>query len=154
MTAERADRLGKPLAVLAIVVAVGTVVASIVMMGGPDQQRRVRIDAGRVDDLSAIENAVRAHAVEHGALPATLAALEHPGRVLMLEDREGRGAYEYTVVDPKRFRLCARFDTDTAKRPTIQYPASLPKWVHGTGRQCFTFTLSPKDADALRVETP
>lgn len=152
MTSERADRLGKPLAVLAIVVAVGTVVASIVMMGGPNEQRRVRIDANRIDDLAGIENAVRAHVVEHGALPPNLAALKHPGRVLMLEDREGRGAYQYTVVDKKRFRLCATFDTDTAQRPTTEYPASLPQWAHGKGRQCFTLILSPKDADALRID--
>lgn len=154
MTGARADRLGKPLAVLAIVVAIGTVVASITMMGGPNEQRRVRIDANRIDDLAAIENAVRAHAVEHGALPANLAALKHPGRVLMLEDREGRGAYEYAIVDDKRFRLCATFDTDTAKRPTFEYPASQQRWAHAAGRQCFTLTLSPKDADALRYETP
>lgn len=154
MSGERADRLGKPLAVLAIVVAVGTVVASIVMMGGPEAQRRVRIDANRIDDLAAIDTAVRAHVVEHEALPASLAALEHPGRVLMLEDREGRGAYEYAIVDKKRFRLCAFFDTDTAQRPTTEYPASLPKWAHGKGRQCFTLTLSPKDAEAVHIESP
>lgn len=154
MSAERADRIGKPLAIAVGVVALGTVVAAIYLMGSPGEQRRMRIDAGRVDDLAAIEEAVRAHAVEHERLPADLAALKHPGRVLLLEDREGRGAYEYAIVDPKRFRLCATFDTDTAKRPTIEYPASLAKWAHGAGRQCFTRTLSAQDADAVRFGTP
>ena len=154
MNGERADRIGKPLAIAAIVVAIGTVVAAIFMMGSPAEQRRIRIDAGRVDDLNGIEEALRAHAIEHERLPADLVALEGPGRVLQLADRDTGTPYEYAIVDPKRFRLCAHFDTDTAKRPTIQYPASLPKWAHGAGRHCFTRTLTEKDADAVKVETP
>ena len=153
MNGERADRIGKPLAIGAGVVAVATVVAAIFMMGSPAEQRRIRIDAGRIDDLNAIEEAVRANAVEHdGKLPADLVALEQPGRVLQLADREAGKPYEYAIVDPKRFRLCAHFDTDTAKRQTIQYPASLPKWAHGAGRHCFTRTLTSKDAEAARIE--
>ena len=154
MSSERADRIGKPLAIAAIIIAIATVVAAILLMGSPAEQRRIRIDAGRIDDLNGIEEAVRAHAVEHERLPADLVALEGPGRVLQLADREGGEPYEYAIVDPKRFKLCAHFDTDTAKRPTIQYPASLPKWAHGTGRHCFTRTLSEKDADAVKIETP
>lgn len=154
MTSERADRIGKPLAIAAIVVAIATVVAAIFMMGSPAQQRRVRIDAGRIDDLNGIEEAVRAHAVEHERLPADLVALEGPGRVLQLADRETGTPYEYAIVDPKRFRLCAHFDTDTAKRPTIQYPASLPRWAHGAGRHCYTRTLTAKDDAAVKIETP
>ena len=145
--------IGKPLAIGVGVVAVVVVVAAIVMMGSPGEQRRIRIDAGRVDDLNGIEEALREHAKEHeGKLPANLVALEGPGRVLQLADRERGTPYEYAIVDPKRFRLCAQFDTDTAKRPTIQYPASLPKWAHGAGRHCFTRTLTSKDAEAARIE--
>jgi len=145
--------IGKPLAIGVGVVAVVVVVAAIVMMGSPADQRRVLIDAGRIDDLNGIESAVREHAQEHdGKLPADLVALEGPGRVLQLADRENGKPYEYAVVDPKHFRLCAHFDTDTAKRPTIQYPASVPRWAHGTGRHCFTRTLTAKDSEAVRIE--
>ena len=154
MSTERADRMGKPLAIAVGVVAIGTVIAAIWLMGSPDEQRRARIDAGRVDDLAAIEEAVREYAVDQGRLPADLAALKSPGRTLHLDDREGRGAYEYAVVDPQHFRLCATFDTDTAQRPTIEYPASLPRWAHGAGRHCFKRARTSKDADAVRIEQP
>jgi len=145
---DAADKLGRPLAIAAIVVGVATIALAISVMGTPVEQRRVRIDAGRVDDLSKIADAVREYRKEHDMFPPDLAALANkPGVSLRVQDRNGQGMYEYAAVDAKRFRLCARFTTDTAVQRPREYPANLPPWAHGAGRQCFTLRQNPGDEE-------
>lgn len=141
-----ADKLGKWLAIGGSI-AVGAVVAlSIVATGTPMEQRRIRIDAGRVDDLQEIQQAVRIYWNVHDAVPADLATLTNqPGANLPVADREGRGRYEYARIDDDHYSLCAVFDTDTALMRSEDYPANSQEWMHPAGRHCFTRTLGKKD---------
>jgi hypothetical protein len=112
---DAADKLGRPLAIAAILVGVAQPSRlPFHVMGTPVEQRRVRIDAGRVDDSSKIADAVREYRQEHGHVPPDLAALANkPGVALRVQDREGQGSTN-TRRGCERFRLCARFTTDTA----------------------------------------
>ena len=138
---EPADKLGRWLAIGGAIAVVAVVAAAIATTGSPMEQRRARIDAGRIEDLEDITGAVHAWARSEGSLPPDLATLANaPGASLPIEDRDGRGHYVYERVDANHFRVCAEFDTDTAKIPSHRYPAGSPDWDHPAGRHCFTRT--------------
>jgi hypothetical protein len=137
MSAAPADRLGRVLAIAGVLVAIATIIGAIFVMGTPAEQRRVRIDERRLDDLRTLVGAIRTYAKVHG-LPQDLATIaREPGTRLPLEDPEGRGPYEYARIDASTFHLCAVFTTDTATS-TFQDPRfQEASWKHGAGRQCF-----------------
>lgn len=148
MSTHVADRLGKWLAIGAGALVVVAVVLAIRTIGTPMQQRQVRIDERRVQDLDNIDRAVRSWSRRNDdRLPETLAPLaSQPGTKLVLLDPEGRGAYEYRRVDKDRFEVCAVFTTDTKHQTPETYPANWGEWAHGAGRHCFTRKRDPEDA--------
>jgi hypothetical protein len=149
MNVDSADKLGRPLAVASLVVAIAAITAAVFTMGTPAQQRRVRIDTARIGDLDHLVDAVRADAKANGKLPPNLGVVAgKPGRSLRVDDREARGSYEYAVIDATHFKVCATFATDTASHPARGFPASRDEWAHAAGRQCFTRTLRGSDDDA------
>ncbi len=88
MNAPRAEnQLGRRLAIVASIVVLATVVASVWVTGSPSAQREARIDERRVSDLEHIRDAVRSYTQQHGALPADLAELKiQPGISLSTDD--------------------------------------------------------------------
>lgn len=138
--------VGTWLLVLAGIVVVATVAGAIVVMGSPAEQRRMRIDERRVDDLRRIEAAVRLYHGDAGALPATLDVLAaQPGVALDAADPETGSSYGYRKAGGDAFELCATFATDTAARKPGEHWQE-PRWAHGAGRHCFTFRIEePKD---------
>jgi hypothetical protein len=154
MSAAAADKLGRVLAIAGVLVAIATVAGAIKVMGTPAEQRRMRIDARRVEDLNTLVGAIREHAKEQG-LPPDLATLaREPGSDLPLADPEGRGPYAYQRIDDRRFRVCAVFTTDTAKaRSSEVYGiADMERWKHGAGRQCFLRGAKEQDDLAAKAE--
>jgi hypothetical protein len=139
---EAVDRLGKWLAIGATVLVAATVVLAVRAMGTPMQQRMMRIDDRRVEELRDLQDAVREWAKTHGTLPESLAQVDaQPGVQLPLADPEGRAPYEYARVGPDQFRLCAVFSTDSAKRN--QHFGARGSWAHGAGRHCYTRVRKP-----------
>src|SRR3546814_15935292 len=115
-------------------------------MGSPGEQRKVRIDEHRINDLRAIEAAVRLHRKDEGSLPGDLATVDaRPGVALDLADPETGTPYEYRRTGAEVFELCATFATDSAARAARQGWKGL-EWAHGAGRHCFNFRIEP-DAD-------
>lgn len=143
------NRLGWTLGIAAAVVAVATIAGAISVMGTPGEQRAARIDDRRVDDLVALDNAVRAYAEKHERLPQDLATLtRQPGRRLPLTDPQHGTPYEYLVTAKHRYRLCAVFTTDTAAAPRAgRYFRK--DWAHGIGRTCFDRRRKTGNAAAL-----
>src|SRR3546814_1642809 len=81
--AVSARPVGQWLLVLAGVVVVATVIGAIAVMGSPGEQRKLRIDEHGINDLRAIEPAVRLHRKGTGSLPEYLATLDaRPGVAL------------------------------------------------------------------------
>ncbi|KGQ18099.1 hypothetical protein LF41_1453 [Lysobacter dokdonensis DS-58] len=139
MSGEKADRIGKWLAIGGTVLAVVAIVLAIRMMGSPSEQRLVRIDEHRVSDLDKLEDAIVAYAKEKERLPAQIAQVKaQPGTITSFTDPETRAPYEYERIDADRFRICAVFATDTSMHPPEGWPASQDAWNHGIGRHCFT----------------
>ncbi len=147
--------VGRWLLVLAGIVVLATVVAAIAVMGSPAEQRRMRIDERRVDDLRQVDAAVRAYRVDTNALPDTLDALNaRPGVALDVSDPETGSRYAYRKTDRDAFELCATFVTDTAARPRTGRRWHEPRWAHGAGRHCFTLRIDDADRSGSKRLAP
>ncbi|MFC3715699.1 hypothetical protein ACFONC_05990 [Luteimonas soli] len=137
--------VGQWLLVLAGLVVVATVVGAIAVMGSPGEQRQMRIDEQRVQDLRSIEAAVRLYRNDEGSLPDDLATIDaRPGVALDLADPQTGAPYEYRRTGADAFELCASFATDSATRKARRNWQGI-EWAHGTGRHCFTFRIEDKD---------
>lgn len=133
--------VGQWLLALAGIVVVATVIGAIAVMGSPGEQRKMRIDEHRINDLRAIETAVRLHRKDAGSLPEDLATLgARPGVALDLADPQTGTPYEYRRDGADTFVLCANFATDSAAGRERQRWQGL-QWAHGAGRHCFTFRI-------------
>src|SRR3546814_8812792 len=103
-------------------------------MGSPGEQRKLRIDEHRINDLRAIEAAVRLPRKDTGSLPEDLATLDaRPGVALDLADPQTGVPYEYRRDDVEDLALCENFATDSydnRERQRRQTPQSEP----GVGR--------------------
>lgn len=142
---EAPDRLGRWLAIAAIVVVASTIVASLWVMGSPSAQRQANLDGRRVDDLSHIERLLDDHMSTHDTLPPDLAMLaEQPGRRLSIVDPVDGTPYGYQVTGARTYRLCAVFATDTARVPATAGAWRAEEWAHGKGRHCFDRRLKPQ----------
>lgn len=115
------------------------IIAGLVMMGSPGDARARRLDERRVADLSRITLATDGYRSRHNRLPGSLQELaQDPEMSVPARDPATGDAYEYQVLGPKNYELCARFErTD----PDSSYPepqsGTDDGWRHGTGRQCF-----------------
>lgn len=154
------SRLPKTTAWIASVVAVATIVLGFVFVGTPGQQRQVRFDEQRVNDLSSLQNEiVNAYATKR-VLPVTLKDLTNSisGFTAPTDPVTGQ-AYEYSVSKPLTFQLCATFaaaslGADANARMTVPvspYGGSPygQNWTHGAGRTCFERTIDPANYPPL-----
>ena len=124
MNAPRAeDKLGRRLAIVASIVVLATVVASVWVTGSPSAQREARIDERRVSDLNQIKDAIRSYTQQHGALPADLAELKSSREFAFpWPTRSPACPMSMSRPAPRTYQLRARFTTDTA----LQTPERLP----------------------------
>jgi len=128
-------------AVIAVVIA--AVAASLIVIGSPEKQRELRFDDVRSRDLAQIVTGVRSYFSSHQALPPTLDALRGPGVRVPQDPRTG-APYEYAVLGPARYRLCADFQ---AKAQDVS-PWRAAEWRHGKGYNCFEHEIAPKSPAA------
>ena len=147
-SAARAAPALRGLAIGAIVVVVATLGYSIYLVGTPGQQRDVRLDDRRVDDLRNIANNIDTYLELNQEMPAALDDLSGPRfYVESIEDPETGRLYEYRVIEDTNYELCAVFVTDSSEarrgprepRASVR-PFSERVWDHGVGRTCFPLT--------------
>src|SRR5580698_2076690 len=126
-----------PAIVTAVVAA--SVVAAIVMLGGPGAQRQRKMDEVRVQNLTFIALSINGYFTRHKELPADLDALvKEPGyRISRLDPDTGK-PYGYEILGATSYRLCADFSVDSATDSPQGYGAYVSvDWAHGSGHQCF-----------------
>lgn len=135
--------------------AIMTVIAGFFIVGTPGQIRALRIDQERVSDLQNIQYQVANYWQQKRALPGNLTALNDPLMGFSVPmDPETNEAYEYSVVSPTSFTLCATFNVPskdmTGKGEYPMYDSSYPapfgemeSFKHDAGRTCFTRTIDP-----------
>jgi len=128
MSPHRAAALAAA-AVFGIAIAIGLYVS-----GSPLEQRLLRSDRQRVDDLRGLASVISRYVMETGRLPETLDALVDGRHLTRLpRDPATREPYVYVVKGPLAFELCADFS-----RPSPP-PMQDDFWRHGPGRACFGF---------------
>ena len=136
-------RAGRWLAIAASVVVVATLIASMLSMGSPGQQREAKLDRKRERDMQHIVTAINLRTLAGKPLPADLASLaSEPGRRLSINDPANGTPYAYQIVGEDGFRLCAVFSTDTASRTHRVWADE--EWLHGPGQHCFDRTAERK----------
>jgi hypothetical protein len=140
------------LARLAGVGVVVTLVAGILAIGSPRQERLRRVDDRRVEDLIRISAEVGDYYRTRSALPESLGvlmALPSSGLGLMRDPVTGK-PYGYRIVDSTTYELSATFDT--ADTVTVRVGDGREKplfWRHGAGRRAYTLTIPPRPVEGV-----
>jgi hypothetical protein len=112
-------------------------------MRSPSAQRKVAIDQHRVDDLQRIAFGVDAYYASHGNLPPDIVTVADGQVAPHPRDPVTAAPYDYEARGAGRYRLCAVFDTDSAKTGEIPITSGLEAWGHHAGHYCFE-RVAPK----------
>ena len=127
------DRLA---AALAAAVVACAVLAGLYFSGSPGEQRLLRLDERRAQDLWAISNAIEGYWDRTGELPLFLEDVVVGGMRLSeapLDPATGE-PYEYDPIDLAGFAyvLCADFARASEETSRADF------WRHEAGRSCFS----------------
>ena len=123
-----------------IAVVIAAVVGGLLLLGSPAEERLLRLDIRRVNDLKLISRGIDAYWTQNKRLPVSLdELLQQPLPKLNLSDKSFRDptteqVYEYHTVGENTYELCATFQRDSARESQEQ---NRDFWSHGAGRQCF-----------------
>jgi hypothetical protein len=131
MSVNRVFAVASSLAV-AMVLGVG-----LYLGGSPSEQRLIRYDERRVNDLRVISDSLQNRWNRTQALPASLDELvqgQEMSRVPV--DPESGESYGFDLTGENSYRLCAQFSLPSVK------PAPGEFWAHEAGYQCFTVALN------------
>ena len=123
-------------AIVSIAAVVAAVVAGLLIIGSPAEQRLQRFDERRANDLTRVSFAVRNRWNERQVLPRSLEELVD-GQLLsrLPVDPSTDASYEYRVTGPREFELCAVFDRPSRPEAAGDF------WFHDAGRRCFAFDV-------------
>ena len=132
---------GRALLVAVAAVVVAAVIAGLLVLGSPLDERGRKLDETRVSELQDLHNAIDGLYRREGALPASLGDLARrwPLSLRTTEPAGGR-PYGYEVIDSASYRLCTTFNFSTPENEQSRYSYS-KEWAHRAGRQCFRFRV-------------
>ena len=151
---------GRPriFAVIAGLMAIASVIGGFVIMGSPNTQRLMRLDAAKTDDLQIIQWQIVNFWQQKRALPSQLADLNDAisGFMVPLDPEAEKGKkYEYRIISNLSFELCADFNLASrdgygkdGRAVPIQSGfgpgIEQTNWQHGVGRVCFERAIDPE----------
>lgn len=132
------------------------VVIGFFIVGTPSQQREVRMDEQRVQNLQSIQFQLLNYWQQKDFLPTELSALNDSlaGFVIPVDPITG-DVYSYKTTSDLSFELCATFATESSDPvESVRYPATknlrspIPlgfseNWNHKEGLVCFERTIDP-----------
>ena len=127
--------------------------------GSPQNQRAVRFDERRVQDLSSLQYQIINYWQKKNELPKNLDEMANDILGIVIpKDPKTSVAYEYQVLDSLKFELCATFETSSSdpnvykSRTAPVYPGGeMQTWSHEAERTCFQRTIDP---DLFKTGTP
>ncbi|HAU66362.1 MAG: hypothetical protein UT30_C0001G0036 [Candidatus Uhrbacteria bacterium GW2011_GWF2_39_13] len=149
-------------AIVSSLVILGSIVASFFVIGSPAQQRNVRMDLQRVNDLQTIQSSLINYWQNKDVLPENLSLLEDDlSGYRSPMDPETKQSYEYRMIGELSFELCATFETQfdsTSETHSIPVyyefgygDSSFDIWSHDAEHTCFERTIDP---DRFKQEEP
>ncbi|MDA8611401.1 DUF5671 domain-containing protein [Candidatus Pacebacteria bacterium] len=131
-----------------------SVVSGFFLIGSPAEQRKIKNDEIRVNNLRSIQYSVLEYWQKTEGLPENLEDLNDPLSYYIEENDPVTGeSYEYKVIDELTFELCADFESESLSssegsslaRPV--YEKGLigdENWKHEIGKTCFERTINPE----------
>lgn len=139
-----------------ITAVTASVLAGLFIVGSPKAERLARFDERRVNDLSMIQSEVMSYWQQKRHLPQSLEILQSELVYFTPPiDPQTGAAYEYRVLEPLKFELCAVFSAASEEvvpgreRSIAPKPVPAPytnaenNWTHTASRTCFTRTIDP-----------
>ncbi len=118
-----------------VTTVIAAVVAGLLILGSPQEERARRVDKRRVEDLQGIMSATDLYWTRHSRLPTSLQDLiAEPGVKISTGDPAGLETYGYQPLDSANYEVCATFERESGE---ISRDPAKDLWAHGPGRQCF-----------------
>lgn len=124
------------------------IVAGFFILGTPQELRRLKQDAIRVQDLQNIQWQVVNFWQQKEILPANLEALKDPiaGVSIPVDPKTGE-SYTYEKSGTMSFKLCASFELAGGLNPSLARPVDMSAqddWQHEAGQVCYDRTIDPE----------
>ena len=154
------DRTNVPkiVAWIASSVVLVVLVSGFFIAGSPSNQRKIRMDDKRTGDLQSIQWEVISYWQLKKVLPPSLKELRNDLSGFQIPtDPETGAVYEYSVMGPLQFSLCATYSKESLSDNFQAYAMSAPiyykdpyavggtqSWAHGVGKKCFERTIDPE----------
>lgn len=138
-----------------IAVIVIAIVSGFFIAGSPQNQRVIRFDERRIQDLSLLQSHIINYWQKKNELPQNLDQVANDILGIIIPKDPKTGAlYEYAKLTNLKFELCAIFETSSsvqnASRSKIvpalyPYPGGeIQTWQHKAERTCFQRTIDPE----------
>ncbi len=127
------------MAIFSAVVVAGAIVAGLLVLGSPVEERQQQFDVRRVGDLRMLASIVTARWSQTQQLPTDTAELVD-GRITsrLPVDPSDKTAYDYRVTGQRHFELCAKFSRASPPQESGDF------WAHEAGPKCFAFDVDSK----------
>jgi len=129
-------------AVSAVVVA--SLLGAVFVIGSPLEQRKIRLDNRRLEDLHNISKSIRKFAQNpNNVLPPDLQTLGEIFSEHVPTDPDTDMPYKYKVLDAQSYQLCAVFLRPSPGSYRLRHSDYDYDWrrTHAAGEQCFKYTI-------------
>ncbi len=149
--------VNKPLLIGAAVLVLASIVLGFLSIGSPADQRSLRLDNRRIEDLRNLQWQIRDYWQRYEKLPPAQGDLiDVLDGTIVPKDPETGESYEYVVLGPLKFELCATFDSSNKPEKPVTEKEKLSQamkagyvpeadeyFEHDAGRTCFERTIDP-----------
>ncbi|KKP91966.1 MAG: hypothetical protein UR94_C0008G0003 [Parcubacteria group bacterium GW2011_GWA2_36_10] len=135
------------------ILVLASVILGFFIIGTPTKQRAYRFDEQRIQNLQTIQDQVVNYWQQKQVLPTELSALEDSiSGFKVPADPDTKAIYEYKIISPLAFDLCANFKTVSNNQNNLKNGAmyEVPSgdfqqnWTHQAERTCFSRTIDPQ----------
>jgi hypothetical protein len=132
MSVQRAAVIGS------IAVVAAAVVAGLLVIGSPAEQRLLRFDEQRISALGQLAERAELQWTQEQRLATTAAELVDQYLTRLPRDPDTQEPYEYRTTGPRQYEVCGTFDRPS--RPELAGDF----WFHEAGRHCFSFEMTER----------
>ena len=148
-----ASKIPKILAFVVSAVVLGSIIAGFFIVGSPSDQRNRRFDEQRTQELQMLQSQVINYWTLKEKLPENLDLLQDDiSGFIVPKDPGTKMSYEYKIIDPLQFELCATFAASSKDTGLLSdgtkyyspYESFQQNWEHEAGRACFSRTIDPQ----------
>jgi len=140
---EREEKLSKTIALIVSLIVVASIILGFLVVGSPSEQRLLKFDNEKINDLSSITWEIENYYRENNKLPEDLNQIRDDSYAEeIFTDPQSGEPYGYNLVGTDTYELCAEFNLDSSSFNSRAYP--IYDWTHNVGENCFKKTINPE----------